>query len=217
MATSRSIIGSGGDELDPVPAPSTTRPRAGPITLFMGSMYSGKTARLISRMERYNLMKKRCVVIGWKDDNRYTDEAKIVSHNNSSWPCRKMDDETLLKSVDQLAESYDVVGIDEGCFFKSIVEACLALSEAGVIVYVSSLVGDFNRKPFGNICNLIPVCAKVEQTFAICSGCSQENACFTHLTKSSLKSIPVGSAGLIGGTEKYQSLCPGCFSEAYDA
>ena len=187
-----------------------------PITLFMGPMYSGKTLSLISRMERHQLLKHSCIVIGYKHDNRYTTEQKIVSHNNASWPCLKLDATELEEMVPKFLETYDVIGIDEGCFFGNIVEICTTLSNAGKTVYVSSLVGDYRRRPFGNICNLIPICTKIEQSFAICSGCEQENASFTHLIRDELKSIKIGSKELIGSTDKYISLCEPCFLKAYN-
>jgi thymidine kinase len=59
--------------------------------------------------------------------------------------------------VATLCEGYDVIGVDEGQFFQEIVEFCELLANQGKTVVVSALDGTFERKPFGNIINLIPL------------------------------------------------------------
>lgn len=73
---------------------------------------------------------------------------------------------------------YDVVAIDEGQFYPDIVEFCEDLANLGVIVMVAALDGTFQRKPFGNIINLLPVAEKVTKLTAVCVYCSNE-ASFT--------------------------------------
>ncbi len=43
----------------------------------------------------------------------------------------------------------------------------------GVIVMVAALDGTFQRKPFGNIINLLPVAEKVTKLTAVCVYCSK--------------------------------------------
>ena len=55
------------------------------------------------------------------------------------------------------SREFDVVAIDEGQFFTDIVEFCEELADFGVVVMVAALDGTFQRKPFGNILNLLPL------------------------------------------------------------
>lgn len=77
-----------------------------------------------------------------------------------------------LDDVKEKAIEYDVVAIDEGQFYSNIVEFCEDLANMGVIVMVAALDGTFQRKPFGNIINLLPVAEKVTKLTAVCVYCS---------------------------------------------
>jgi thymidine kinase len=67
-----------------------------------------------------------------------------------------------------------VVAIDEGQFFANIVDFCEYLADNGVIVLVAALDGTFQRKPFGNIINLLPLAEKVTKLTAVCVYCAKE-------------------------------------------
>lgn len=82
---------------------------------------------------------------------------------------------TLQQAKDKAA-LYDVVAIDEGQFYPDIVEFCEDLANKGIIVMVAALDGTFQRKPFGNIINLLPVAEKVTKLTAVCVYCSNEAA-----------------------------------------
>ncbi len=73
---------------------------------------------------------------------------------------------------------YDVIIIDEGQFFPDIELVDLIANER--VVIVACLDGDYLRKPFTNIANLIPKCEIVTKLSAICS-CGLE-AHYTHRT-----------------------------------
>ena len=62
-----------------------------------------------------------------------------------------------MNEIKEKAINYDVVAIDEGQFFLEIVDFCEELANLGVIVLVAALDGTFQRKPFGNIINLLPI------------------------------------------------------------
>jgi thymidine kinase len=71
-------------------------------------------------------------------------------------------------------------------------------------VVVSALDGTFERKPFGNIINLIPLAEKVSKLCAVCVYCTNEAA----FTKRIVESKQVE---LIGGAEMYKPVCRACF------
>ena len=55
--------------------------KRGSIILIIGPMYSGKTTELLKLVSRYQIAKKRCLVVKSEMDNRYTDGSMIITHN----------------------------------------------------------------------------------------------------------------------------------------
>lgn len=74
----------------------------------------------------------------------------------------------------------------------------------GKIVVIAALDGTFERKPFGNIINLIPMAEKVSKLCAVCVYCTKEAA----FTKRIVESRQIQ---LIGGAEMYKPVCRQCF------
>lgn len=109
-----------------------------------------------------------------------------------------------LAGIKEKAINYDVVAIDEGQFYPDIVEFCEELADQGVIILVAALDGTFQRKPFGNIINLLPVAEKVTKLTAVCVYCAQE-ASFTQ------RVIDSKEIELIGGEEAYKPVCRKCY------
>lgn len=59
----------------------------------------------------------------------------------------------------------------QGQFFPDIVDFCEAQANAGRTVIVSALDGDFRRKPFGRILELVPMAERVDKLTAVCVKC----------------------------------------------
>lgn len=49
------------------------------------------------------------------------------------------------------------MAIDEGQFFPDILDVSEHLANSGIVVIIAALDGTFQRKPFGNILNLVPL------------------------------------------------------------
>jgi thymidine kinase len=71
---------------------------------------------------------------------------------------------------------------------------------------IAALDGTFERKPFGDIVNLISMAEKVKKLSAVCVYCTEE----AHFTKRIVASKEVQ---LIGGAEMYKPVCRLCFFE----
>jgi thymidine kinase len=70
---------------------------------------------------------------------------------------------------------------------------------------VAALDGTFQRKPFGNILNLVPLAEMVSKLSSVCIDCGKE-AAFTRRT------VDCQEVELIGGEETYKPVCRSCFS-----
>lgn len=79
------------------------------------------------------------------------------------------------------------------------------MANAGKIVIIAALDGTFSRQPFGNILNVIPIAEDVIKLNAVCKRCLSESAAFTARLSTETQ------VQLIGGEEKYESLCRQCY------
>lgn len=112
-----------------------------------------------------------------------------------------------LAEVDDRISEFDVVAVDEGQFFTDIVEYCQKWSDRGKIVIVAALDATFERKPFGSICQLVPLAEHIRKLTAVCLNCDGE-AQFTHKHCNN-----TGEVNDIGGLDKYIPVCRACFLE----
>lgn len=175
----------------------------GRIEIIIGPMFAGKTTELMRRVKREIHARRRCFVIKYSKDTRY-DAENVASH-----------DKLTLKataSVSRLSDAgdewreHDVIAIDEGQFFPDLLDFCEKVADAGKVVVVSALDGDFQRRPFGKICELIPMAESVTKLTAVCMMCHSEEAPFTRRTVSS------SQQELIGGADMYIATCRACYN-----
>ena len=138
------------------------------IEVVCGCMFSGKTEELIRRLRRAQIAKQKVVVFKPKIDTRYSQE-HIVSHSEQSLNAQVIEDASEILA---LAGDAQVVGIDEGQFFKAnIVEVCNQLADQGKRVIVAGLDQDFKGNPFEPMPQLLAIAEYITKTLAICVVC----------------------------------------------
>lgn len=54
---------------------------SGHLELILGPMFSGKSTELQRKIKRYQIAKKKCLVINYAGDNRYSDEGFVATHD----------------------------------------------------------------------------------------------------------------------------------------
>src|SRR5919112_1641729 len=95
--------------------PNILGERRGWIEVICGSMFSGKTEELIRRLKRAKIANLKVEIFKPATDTRY-DRIKIVSHDTNAIVSTPVDNS---QKILLLAQSVDVVGIDEAQFFDS--------------------------------------------------------------------------------------------------
>eukprot|EP01091_Cochliopodium_minus_P008655 TRINITY_DN1999_c0_g1_i2.p1 TRINITY_DN1999_c0_g1~~TRINITY_DN1999_c0_g1_i2.p1 ORF type:complete len:222 (+),score=50.48 TRINITY_DN1999_c0_g1_i2:61-726(+) len=173
----------------------------GEIQLILGPMFAGKTTEMFRRIKRYTAANKHCVIIKYSSDTRYSLE-HASSHDKEmlhAIPTSKLSD----LNFEDLSQ-YDVIGIDEGQFYPDLVEFVDCMADQGKIVIISALDGDFRRKPFGRILELIPKAEKVTKLSAVCCLCYADAGFTKRLSNE--KEVTV-----IGGSDKYIAVCRACY------
>ena len=167
--------------------------KTGEINVIIGCMFSGKTTELIKTVRRFKSIDKEVMVLNFAEDVRYGNN-KIITHDLlgvDSLMITNFDD-VFIKHKD-LYEKSDVICINEGQFFKGLVNFCQkSANEYNKIVYVCGLDGDFKQTRFGEIIDLIPCSENIIRLSALCKICSKK-ACFTKRLTFSKEQVLIGS------------------------
>ena len=98
-------------------------------------MFAGKSTELLRRVRRNEIAGKKCLYVKYIQDTRY-DASQISTHDMIKKSAIAVRD---LSELGDNWMNYDVIGIDEGQFFKDIVPFCEEVAQAGKIVITAAL------------------------------------------------------------------------------
>lgn len=209
---------------------SSSEMNAGYLELIVGPMYSGKTSRLVEVYNKCKFCNILVSVINHTIDNRY-DEELLSTHDQIKIPCikteRLMDlwlDESIINiltdslddisKIPRIQEKFkirrsEVVLINEGQFFPDLKEFVDYLLKNEKKVYICGLDGDFERKKFGQILDLIPLCDKITKLTSLCSLCKDgTSGIFSmRLTKETEQTVV--------GSDNYIPVCRKCYESKH--
>jgi len=199
----------------------TSQSNSAYLEIILGGMYAGKTSRLVEIYKQCKFCNISVVVINHTIDNRY-DDALLSTHDKVKIPCIKTerllelwsesidledDIETIPRAKDKFKiRTSEVILINEGQFFPDLEEFVRLLLNDGKKIYICGLDGDFERKKFGTILDLIPLCDKVTKLTSLCSLCKNGtpgifSMRLTHETNQT-----------VVGSENYIPVCRKCYS-----
>jgi len=170
------------------------------LKIVMGNMFSGKTSELIRRLKRYNVIKKKVLVVNSAKDTRSPEEV-LKTHDNVKFNCVKVEMLSELINYDEYVKA-DVVAIDEVQFFKQLrefVELTLFLKKDIIIV---GLDGDYKQRKFGELLDCIPLADEVMKLTALCMDCV--DGTLGPFTKRIVKD---NKLELVGDTDMYKAVC----------
>jgi thymidine kinase len=193
---------------------------SGYLELIIGPMFSGKTSRLVEIYNQYKFCNIDVAVINHSIDNRY-DEELLSTHDKIKIPCIKtenlfdiwcdnhnsLEKKTIIyRKNDKIKlASCKVILINEGQFFPDLYDFVIKLLNHNKHIYICGLDGDFERKKFGQILDLIPLCDKVEKLISLCSLCKNgKKGIFSMRLTSEKEQTVVGS-------ENYIPVCRECY------
>jgi thymidine kinase len=171
------------------------------LEIILGCMYAGKTTRLINVYDKCKISNISVIAINHSIDVRY-DDRLMSTHDKVKIPCIKTD---CLMSVIHEADNSSVILINEGQFFpdlKEFVELMLSKSKK---IYVCGLDGDFERKKFGQILDLIPLCDSVCKLTSLCSVCKDGTIGIFS------KRITNETEQTVVGSDNYAPVCRKCY------
>ena len=171
------------------------------LKIIMGPMFSGKSTELIRLIRREKVITDNILVIKPIIDNRYSSD-HICSHDYDKVKCITTENLNSVKNLSEW-EKAEVIFIDEAQFFTGLYNFVLEnLEQFNKSIIVVGLDGDYKRKPFGEILQLIPIADNVTKLTSYCNFCKDgTNGIFTLRLNNSQ------NQELVGGSEIYKSVC----------
>ena len=193
------------------------------LEIILGGMYAGKTSRLVEIYKQCNFCNIPVAVINHSIDSRYDNEFDdlLSTHDKIKIPCIKteklfdiypydlsleQDNQILLRVKDKSKiGTSEVILINEGQFFPDLEEFVKILLKNNKKIYVCGLDGDFERKKFGQMLDLIPLCDKVTKLTSLCSLCKNGTPGIFS------KRITMEKTQTVVGSDNYIPVCRSCY------
>ena len=188
------------------------------LELFIGPMFSGKTSKLVEIYKQCIFCNIPVAVINHSIDQRY-DDTLLSTHDKVMIPCiqtnklkdvwyyGKSDADVSLNRLDESVKlvAADVIIINEGQFFEDLLPAVEHMLQHNKKIYVGGLDGDFERKKFGQILDIIPLCDKVTKMTSLCGLCKNGTAGIFS------KRISLEKEQTVVGSDNYIPVCRSCY------
>ncbi|XP_062088145.1 pentatricopeptide repeat-containing protein At4g16470 isoform X2 [Humulus lupulus] len=171
---------------------------------LLGACLWENVAKVRAAMKESGMIKESVAIIKSNKDTRYGLDS-IVTHDGVKLPCWALADLLSFKhkfGADAYGE-LDVIGIDEAQFFGDLYDFCREAADLdGKTVIVSGLDGDYLRRSFGSVLDIIPLADSITKLSARCELCGKP-ALFT------LRKTQEKQTELIGGADVYMPVCRG--------
>jgi thymidine kinase len=157
-------------------------------------MFSGKTTELLRRLTRLQIGGKKVILLRPNIDNR-----GILTHDCLDHAIQEVFVDTILDSMN--FDNIDVVGVDEGQFFKGLAKDVNNLANSGKIVIISGLHATSEAEPFTEIQGCIPIAESITKLNAVCTQCGSQEGSFTFYKKGKK------TEAVLVGEHEYTALC----------
>lgn len=177
------------------------------LEIIIGPMFSGKTSKLLEVYKQCKFCDISVVIINYDLDKRYHD-TMVSSHDKIMAPCVQANKLKDIIQNDEVVNS-EVILINEGQFFSDLYDAAIKLLEKNKKIYIGGLDGDFERKKFGQILDLIPLCDKITKLTSLCSICKNGTPGIFSMRLTNEKEQTVI------GSDNYIPVCRKCYTSQH--
>jgi len=178
------------------------------LELLIGPMFAGKSSAIQSIVRRHRALGWPVCVITHSMDTRYSTEPMIVNHDLQSMPA--VASPSLMPLLDHAEyKAAKLVVIEEAQFFADLVpfvQKVVDNDEKHCVVV--GLDGDAERRPFGKVLDLVPLCDKVTKLTAMCKLCADGTpALFSAAVAADATAANEAGVPCVGGEERYMPVC----------
>ena len=199
---------------------SESRNHSSYLELFIGPMFSGKTSKILEIYKQCKFCNIPVIIINHSIDTRYH-ESMVSTHDKIMAPCiqtTKLNDVWDYKDLDShfnensdrhiKLRTSDVILINEGQFFEDLYEVVVDMLKFNKRFYICGLDSYFERKKFGQILDLIPLCDKVNKLTSLCSQCKDGTPGIFSMRLTSEKQQT------LVGSDNYIPVCRKCYEKS---
>jgi thymidine kinase len=171
------------------------------LELILGPMWAGKSSVLLGYIRRHKAIGWKVMVVTSALDNRYGQDT-VSSHDKEQAPAIATKTLMPLLNNPEYKEARLIL-LEESQFFPDLYDFVLhAVDHDQKSVVCVGLDGDSERKPFGQILQLIPLCDHVRKITSLCGECGDGTpALFSH------RVTDVNSQVAVGAENLYKPLC----------
>lgn len=178
------------------------------LELLIGPMFAGKSSAIQSIVRRHESMGWPVFVVTHSMDTRYSETPAVVNHDRVAIPAIAVT--TLMPLLDhsEYAKSKLVV-IEEAQFFPDLVPFVRRVVDTDKKnCVVVGLDGDAERRPFGSVLELVPLCDRVTKLTSMCKHCRDGTpALFTFAAGSAAAAANAEGVPCVGSDDLYVPLC----------
>lgn len=178
------------------------------LELLIGPMFAGKSSAIQSIVRRHESMGWSVFVVTNSMDTRYSDAPAVVNHDKIAIPAIAVKELLPLLTRDDYIRARLVV-IEEAQFFPDLLEFVRGVVDRdGKHCVVVGLDGDAERRPFGQVLELVPHCDRVTKLTAMCKRCGDGTpALFTFAAGAQAATANAEGVPCVGADDLYVPLC----------
>lgn len=173
------------------------------LELYIGPMFAGKSSCIIGTLRRHAFIHRPTLCITNALDTRYSASGVVISHDKESYPATAISQLSPMLDTDEFTNASCII-IEEAQFFPDLKEFVLAAVEihAKQVICVG-LDGDSERRPFGQLLELIPFADNVTKFKALCGRCQDGTHAIFSYRKHGIPPTQIN----VGSEDKYEALC----------
>lgn len=178
------------------------------LELIIGPMFAGKSSAVLQRIRRAKVIGRNVFIVTSILDTRYDlSGASVKTHDQEGVIATGLGVDDL-QDILKLAsfQQCNTIIIEEAQFFNGLYDMVKKIVEVyRKDVIVVGLDGDSDRKPFGDILQLIPLADSVTKLAALCKRCSDGTE--GHFTALIANKEEKKQQIYVGGADKYLPMC----------
>jgi len=178
------------------------------LELLVGPMFAGKSSALQSIVKRHQSLGWNMLVLNHSSDIRYGTSSSVINHDKQVVPAISVKE--LIPMLKEREFLYaQLIVIDEAQFFDDLLEFVItALDVYEKHIVVVGLDGNAERKPFGQIGSLLPLCDKITKLTSFCAYCKDGTAAiFTYAKGEDAATAAMSGTPCVGTGDVYVPLC----------
>jgi len=178
------------------------------ITIYCGSMFSGKTTALKKDLELFKIAGFKTAIFKHSFDTRDGNDIEKTHDGTTMQAMMVNTSDEILKHIDGI----DIIGIDEVHFFDNNLGTVVKhLINMGKTVVASGLDMDFMGEPFYNTIYLMGIADNVNKMHGVCVECGNSGKYNHKFVQSSNERLEVGAE------DKYKCLCYRCIKKEFES